>query len=143
MGFDESTRIDGGALDVGPDGALNGILRENALYRVTFSIPKAASPAALADALAYAMREANRFGVTSVQSDDLEATRLDDLEAAIALLRTDGRMTARLYEEVQTPTLPELEAFLKLDRRTGDGDSWYRIGNIKLILDGSLGARTA
>ena len=47
----ESTRIDGGALDVGPDGALNGILRENALYRVTFSIPKAASPAALADAL--------------------------------------------------------------------------------------------
>lgn len=143
MGFDESTRIDGGALDVGPDGALNGILRENALYRVTFSIPKAASPAALADALACAMREANRFGVTSVQSDDLEATRLDDLEAAIALLRTDGRMTARLYEEVQTQTLPELEAFLKLGRRTGDGDSWYRIGNIKLILDGSLGARTA
>lgn len=143
MGYGESTKIDGGRLEIAPDGRLNGIVHENALYKVTFSLPKAGTSEALADLMAHAFSEANRFGVTSVQSDDLEATKLADLDAAIQILRDTGRMTMRLYEEVQTPTLSSLSEFLETGRRTGSGDAWYKIGNIKLITDGSLGARTA
>lgn len=85
----------------------------------------------------------NRFGVTSVQSDDLEATALEELDEAVALLRAQGRMTLRLFEEVQAPTMAALQAFLQRGRRSGAGDAWYKIGNVKLLLDGSLGAGTA
>lgn len=74
--------------------------------------------------LAAAMREMNRFGVTSVQSDDLEATALEELDEAVALLRAQGRMTLRLFEEVQAPTMAALQAFLQRGRRSGAGDAW-------------------
>lgn len=143
LGFDAATRVDGGALDVDEDGELTGVLRENALYRATFSVPKTGSREELAEVLAAAMREMNRFGVTSVQSDDLEATALEELDEAVALLRAQGRMTLRLFEEVQAPTMAALQAFLQRGRRSGAGDAWYKIGNVKLLLDGSLGAGTA
>ena len=39
--------------------------------------------------------------------------------------------------------MPQLQEFLARRLRTGDGDDFFRIGNIKLLTDGSLGARTA
>ena len=40
-------------------------------------------------------------------------------------------------------TLEELEAFIKLGYKTGDGSPFFRIGPFKTITDGSLGGRTA
>jgi predicted amidohydrolase YtcJ len=141
-GFDESTVIQGGVLDRGPGGRLNGILREAALDQIKMKMKK--PDAAMAkDQLRSAMRIMNSHGVTAAQTDDLEGSDLDTLLAAFAALEKEGGMTVRVFEEVQAARMPLLEKFLSRGLRTGDGTEWFRIGNIKLLTDGSLGARTA
>ena len=141
-GFDENTVITGGVLARDENGKLNGILKEAALDRMRRLITEP-SPAMLEAALLHAMQDANRFGLASVQTDDLENASLDAVLAVYHKLETEGRLTLRIYEEIQQPRVPQLQEFLARRLRTGDGDDFFRIGNIKLLTDGSLGARTA
>lgn len=141
-GYDENTVITGGVLACDKNGKLNGILKEAALDGMRRLIPQP-SPAMLEDALLHAMRNANRFGLASVQTDDLESAALDSVIALYHKLEAEGRLTLRIYEEIQQPRVPQLQSFLDRGLRTGDGDDFFRVGNIKLLTDGSLGARTA
>lgn len=141
-GYDENTVITGGVLARDENGKLNGILKEAALDKMRRLIPQP-SPAMLEAALLHAMRNANRFGLASVQTDDLESAALDSVIALYHKLEAEGRLTLRIYEEIQQPRVPQLQSFLDRGLRTGDGDDFFRIGNIKLLTDGSLGARTA
>lgn len=141
-GFDENTVIIGGVLARDENGKLNGILKEAALDGMRRLITEP-SPAMLEAALLHAMQDANRFGLASVQTDDLENASLDTVLAVYHKLETEGRLTLRIYEEIQQPRVPQLQEFLARRLRTGDGDDFFRIGNIKLLTDGSLGARTA
>ena len=141
-GFDENTVITGGVLARDENGKLNGILKEAALDRMRRLITEP-SPAMLEAALLHAMQDANRFGLASVQTDDLESAALDSVIALYHKLESEGRLTLRIYEEIQQPRVPQLQEFLARRLRTGDGDDFFRIGNIKLLTDGSLGARTA
>lgn len=141
-GYDENTVITGGVLARDENGKLNGILKEAALDRMRRLIMEP-SPAMLEAALLHAMQDANRFGLASVQTDDLESAALDSVIALYHKLESEGRLTLRIYEEIQQPRVPQLQEFLARRLRTGDGDDFFRIGNIKLLTDGSLGARTA
>lgn len=141
-GYDETTVITGGVLARDENGHLNGILKEAALDRMRRLITEP-SPAMLEAALLHAMQEANRFGLASVQTDDLENAKLDAVLAVYHKLEAEGKLTIRIYEEIQQPRVPQLQEFLARGLRTGDGDTFFRIGNIKLLTDGSLGARTA
>ena len=141
-GYDENTVITGGVLARDENGKLNGILKEAALDRMRRLITEP-SPAMLEAALLHAMQDANRFGLASVQTDDLESAALDSVIALYHKLESEGRLTLRIYEEIQQPRVPQLQEFLARRLRTGDGDDFFRIGNIKLLTDGSLGARTA
>ena len=141
-GYDENTVITGGVLARDENGKLNGILKEAALDKMRRLIPQP-SPAMLEAALLHAMRNANRFGLASVQTDDLESAALDSVIALYHKLEAEGRLTLRIYEEIQQPRVPQLQSFLDRGLRTGDGDDFFRVGNIKLLTDGSLGARTA
>ena len=141
-GFDENTVITGGVLARDETGKLNGILKEAALDRMRRLITEP-SPAMLEAALLHAMQDANRFGLASVQTDDLENANLDAVLAVYHKLEAEGKLTLRIYVEIQQPRVPQLREFLARGLRTGDGDDFFRIGNIKLLTDGSLGARTA
>ena len=141
-GFDEHTAILGGVLDKNPDGSLNGILREAALDKMRRVIPQP-SGETLVFALRKIMEQANRFGVTSVQTDDLESAKLDTVLELYDEMIQKGQLTLRVYEEIQQPRVPDLNAFLERGLRTGDGNPYFRMGNIKLLTDRSLGARTA
>lgn len=141
-GYDENTVITGGVLARDENGKLTGILKEAALDRMRRLITEP-SPAMLEAALLHAMQDANRFGLASVQTDDLENASLDAVLAVYHKLETEGRLTLRIYEEIQQPRVPQLQSFLDRGLRTGDGDDFFRVGNIKLLTDGSLGARTA
>lgn len=52
-------------------------------------------------------------------------------------------MTVRVYEQCLLPTMKQLEDFLARGYRTGQGSAYFKIGPLKLLSDGSLGARTA
>lgn len=141
-GFGPETEIEGGELDQDETGCLTGVLREAALDRFKQFIPPP-DQAMLTRALTAGIRTANQGGVTSVHSDDLVSVPMEDFLEAVKTLRDQGKFHIRIWEEVEAARLPFLEKLLDRGQRTGDGDCWYRMGNLKLLLDGSLGARTA
>ncbi|MGN0204876.1 MAG: amidohydrolase [Coprococcus sp.] len=141
-GYDARTVVTGGVLDKDEQGDLNGILREAALDKMRRMIPLP-SEETLISGLKKIMAQANSYGITSVQTDDLESTSLDCVIALYKKLIGKHEMTLRIYEEIQQPRVPQLKEFLRMGFRTGDGDEYFKIGNIKLLTDGSLGARTA
>ncbi len=144
-GIDQTAKpVDGGRIVTDESGRPNGVLEEKAIDRVTDIIP-APTVAQLKDSLLLAMAYVNRFGITSVHSDDFMTTKapFEDVIAAYLELKAEGRMTVRVTQQCLLPDLPSLRRFLSLGYNTGWGDEWYRIGPLKLISDGSLGSHTA
>lgn len=144
VGFDENTVIEGegGILEVDASGRLTGVLVETARDVMANRIPKRTAEE-LVPLIRAVFREASSYGVTGMHTDDLEIAPIEAVMAAYRGLRDRGEATVRIWEEVQCPRLPALERFLALGLRTGDGDPYFKIGNIKIFTDGSLGARTA
>ena len=141
-GFHEDTQIPGGVLDKDEEGHLTGILWEAALDEFKIRMP-GIDVSSAKQALVTAMKKANEAGLTSMQSDDTDGVSFDVTLQAYRELETEGNMTVRIFQEIHAPRVPALEEFLNLGLRTGDGSDFFKIGNIKLIADGSLGARTA
>ena len=140
--FDEKTQIPGGVLDKDEKGRLTGILREAALDAFKLRMP-APSLDTIKKVILNTMKEANAAGITSMQSDDTDGVSFRLVSQAYRELEQEGKMTVRIFQEIHAPRIPALKEFLKLGLRTGDGSDFFQIGNIKLITDGSLGARTA
>ncbi len=136
--------VDGGRIVTDETGRPNGVLEENAISLVTTQIP-APDRRQIKDMLLLAMAHVNRYGVTSVQTDDFVTTKapFEEVIAAYLELRAEGRMTVRVTQQCQLPNLETLRRFLSLGYNTGWGDEWFRLGPLKLIADGSLGTRTA
>ncbi len=142
VGFDEGTEIPGGFLEKEESGRLNGRVFEAALGQAKANI-KRPEGEALADLVAAAIREANARGITSMQSDDLDPLTMRGLMDTIDILQARGEMTLRLYEEMQGPHKDEIKLLIKQGAVTGIGSDYFTIGNIKILADGSLGARSA
>ena len=86
------------------------------------------------------------YGVTSVQSDDYCVFRglpWQAVNRAFQELEAAGELTVRVYEQSNFTSVPELQAFMDAGCVTGAGSDLFRIGPLKLLGDGSLGARTA
>ena len=143
-GFDENTVIPGGALDKDAAGRLTGVLREAALDRIKQFAPRL-DRRMVEELLEETGRRFAAVGLTAVHSDDLgpEGTGWDVLREAVDALAARGAMPVRIREEWEAPRPPQLRAILDRGLKSGDGDDWLRLCNIKLIGDGSLGARTA
>lgn len=58
-------------------------------------------------------------------------------------LAEERRLTVRVNEQCQLTDRDQLQQFLEEGYTTNKGDSMFRIGPLKIIGDGSLGARTA
>ena len=116
-------------------GEPSGVLLEDALDVVKRLMPEPSREDVL-EAVRRAIGEALSKGLTCLH---WIAERPEEL-AIIMALRARGELKIRLY--LLFPVWM-LEHLLALGLRTGFGDPWVRIGAVKLILDGSLGARTA
>ena len=125
----------GGTVVRDASGEPTGILKDNAQELVTRIIPEASREMNLRAARA-ALAEAARRGVTSIQDN----SSVDAL-ATYQELRARGELTARMY--VWRYAADALEPLLKAGVRTGLGDEWIRLGALKILSDGSMGAGTA
>lgn len=135
----------GGSFDTDEEGNPTGVFREFGVELMNSAVP-APSKEEIKDLLVLAMRELNRRGVTSVQSDDLAAfpgVPYETVLEAYRELEKEGQMTVRVYEQCLLPTMERLNDFLARGYRTGQGTEIFKIGPLKLLADGSLGARTA
>lgn len=146
LGIDEDTPCpEGGAIDRDETGRLTGVFRDAAMTLVQSRLP-APDRAAIKRMFVSGMQALNAVGVTSCQTDDLCAfanVAWEEVIAACRELEDEGAMTVRVYEQSQFTDPGGLQAFLDAGYRTGVGSPMFRIGPLKLLGDGSLGARTA
>lgn len=146
LGLDASTPVpEGGMIDVDADGTLTGVFRDTAMVLVQSRLPKPTKDD-IKRMIRTACKALNSVGVTSCQTDDLccfENVDWRDVLAAFQEVEQEGGLTVRVYEQSQFTNTKELQAFLDMGCTTGVGSSMFRIGPLKMLGDGSLGARTA
>lgn len=132
----------GGEFEV-VDGKLNGVFKENAINLIYSKVPQP-SVQEIKNMLLKAFEKLNSYGITSVQSDDfLVFENYKDILQAFKELDEENKMSVKVYEQSQFPELHLLKEFLNEGYNTGVGTEYFKIGPLKLMADGSLGARTA
>ena len=140
----ETTQIPGGEI-VLENGQPNGVLFDNAMDLVYAAVPppKKEDIKAMLRAGCQAL---NSYGITSCQSDDycvFQNTPWQVINEAYQEMKADGELTVRVYEQANFTNLPALTAFIAAGNNTGIGTDIFRIGPLKMLGDGALGARTA
>lgn len=139
LGFSKHTHaIPGGEFDVD-----TGIFKEAATYQLAESI----MPASVEDVeryLRHAGKDLAQNGITSVQCDDFAFARnYEDVIAAFSGLARRNELTFRAYQQCRPPAGVSIEEYLAQSYDLSGCEHIYGLGPIKLMADGSLGARTA
>ncbi len=116
-------------------GELNGLLREDALQFVWDAIPEP-SLNELEEACLSASREAVKIGLTGVHWIVGSAREL----LTIQKLKFKEKLPVRVYLGIPVELLDEM---VNLGLLTGFGNNMVKIGFVKILADGSLGAHTA
>ena len=140
----DTPQIPGGEICM-ENGVPNGLLFDNAMDLVYAAVP-APSKDDLKAMLRAACGMLNSYGITSCQSDDygvFQNVPWQALNEAYRELEAEGLLTVRVYEQANFTNLPSLSDFVEAGNITGTGSDYFRIGPLKMLGDGALGARTA
>ena len=140
----DTPQMDGGEI-VMENGEPNGVFLDNAMDLVLDAIP-APGREDVKTMLREAMKALNSYGITSCHSDDYFAFHALDwreVHAAYRELEAAGEMTVRVCEQANFTNTDALAAFISEGNVTGAGSDFFRIGPLKVLGDGALGARTA
>lgn len=141
----DSIQPQGGQFDLDEQGEPNGIFRENALDLVYSCLPQPTREE-LKAMLVNAMQQLNRYGITSSQTDDFVVFHGLDYHEVIEAykeLEQENKLTVRIYQQNHFTCLKDLKQFVEEGGNTGVGSEYFRFGPLKMLGDGSLGARTA
>jgi predicted amidohydrolase YtcJ len=125
---------EGGRIGRDSHGHPDGILYENAMTLVSRVIPEPAVQQ-LAEAIGEAQERLWRMGLTGVHDFDRRACF-----AALQELHSNRQLGLRVLKTIPIESLPEA---IELGLRSGFGDDFLRIGQVKAFADGALGPRTA
>ena len=140
-----TTQVENGHFDIDENGEPLGIFRGNAIKLIEDTIPEP-TVEEIKVQLIKGIKNANSYGITSIHSDDFGIVGENNYENIIMAyeeLKAEGKMTVRVYEQCLLSNLKVFEDFLDKGYKTGYGDDIFKIGPLKLLSDGSLGARTA
>lgn len=98
------------------------------------------------EALRLGCQALNRYGVIASQTDDYTScpgVGWETVDQAYRELEAEGALTVRVYEQCNFHAVDDLKKFHAAGNNTGVGDDHFMHGPLKLLGDGSLGARTA
>ena len=127
------------------NGIPNGVFFDNAMDLVYDAFP-APSREDLKAMIKAGCAAVNAYGITSVQSDDYCVFRnvsWKEINEAFRELEQSGALTVRVYEQANFTDGKALAEFAESGNSTGSGTDFFRIGPLKMLGDGALGARTA
>ncbi len=129
----------GGAVEWGDDGQLNGILREQMTHFLDQAIPdpmenKAFREKIMGEQLAYMAS----LGITSMHTYAAASWRYLEDPEYYARLEVQGQLPLRV-----TVCLDDLETWKQFSTSLLGGGEKIRLGSYKLFCDGSLGSRSA
>lgn len=137
-----SPQVDGGEFYRFEDGEPNGLFSENACGLITSLIPPL-SPERIADNLKAAVKHINSFGITAVQTNDIYGYCIDQMIEGYRILHKNGDGTVRVYHQCGLESPTQIHEFTQKYGTTGTETDFGTIGPLKMLIDGSLGARTA
>ncbi len=144
--IDKNTAMDkGGKIVKDTEGNPIGLFRETARYLIYDIIPDK-SIDDIKRMISMACDDLVKVGITSVQPDDFEAFPSKNFEYIIKAYRElveEDKLPVRVYQQCLLPTIERFNEFHNKGYRYNQGDERYRIGPLKLLIDGSLGPRTA
>ncbi|MDL2212108.1 amidohydrolase [Erysipelotrichaceae bacterium OttesenSCG-928-M19] len=123
----------------------NGLFSESALDYVYQHLPKI-SLDDIKKLIVSFNKHLNSEGITSIHSDDftaLNGVEYTEVIKAYQELAQENKLHVKTYQQCLLPTPEKLNDFLDKGYHTKQDYGNYRIGPLKLLLDGSLGARTA
>lgn len=140
----DTPQVPGGEI-VMENGQPNGVFLDNAMDLITAALP-APTKEEIKTMLRSACAALNARGITGAHSDDYSTFRSvppETVNAAYRELEEAGELTVRVYEQANFTKVEDLREFLEAGNNTGTGTDRFRIGPLKLLGDGALGARTA
>ncbi len=142
-GIDKNTKAaEGGEIYRDAEGVPNGLVSENALPQI-YSILPPLTPQMVADRLSLAMAKAAEYGITTLQTNDIDTEEWQIIHEGIKLLYKTNPKAVRSCQQVTFTNPEDYEKFIAMGTKTGSGDDMLRYGPLKMYSDGSLGARTA
>ena len=127
------------------NGIPNGIFFDNAMDLILPNIP-APDREIIKNMIRSACQALNAYGITSCQTDDycvFHNLPWKEVNEAFRELEADGKLTVRVYEQANLTSLQTLQEFVEAGNTTGVGSDFFRIGPLKMLGDGAIGARTA
>lgn len=143
LGVDENTYVDGGVIELGPDGKPNGVFNENATRLIKEAIPKKEiqdRENEFLKAVSYAVS----MGLTSIQSCDIMESDFQNMFDLISSIYKNKKTRLRYSHQFNFQKIEDFEKYLNTEFKTGVYDEKYLSrGALKLFKDGSLGGRTA
>jgi predicted amidohydrolase YtcJ len=127
--------VEGGVVERDESGEPTGVLREEAAWRFRERFPSVSDDEWL-DVTRAGIKLAHSRGVTAIHDKDgwIGAPRI------FQRLTERRGLTLRVWQSLPWRKLPELEA---LGLRSGVGDKFFRLGYLKVFMDGTLGSQTA
>ena len=135
----------GAFAEVDETGAPNGVVKENVLDDIKAAIPSVGlSP--LMEQVVQSQHDLLAEGLTSIQSDDFKYAPDEEPYALMDGLRElaeRGALKLRFAEQALLTEPETLEEFFTRGGACFGGGDRFRISTVKLLADGSLGARTA
>lgn len=145
LGITEETKSPEGGSIGQETGVLDGRFYDNAMDLVYDAIP-VPDKETLKNMIRLSCKELNAYGITSCQTDDYCLYRnipWQTVNEAYQELEASGELTVRVYEQANFTCLIELKKFVEAGNNTGVGTNLFKIGPLKMLGDGALGARTA
>lgn len=140
----DTPQPEGGCIGMDEEGP-DGRFFDNAMDLVYHAIP-VPDKEGIKNRIRLACRALNSYGVTSSQTDDYCMYRdvpWQTVNEAYRELEAEGELTVRVYEQCNFTELSELKAFVEAGNVTGSGTELFKVGPLKMLGDGALGARTA
>lgn len=124
----------GGQIQRDASGVPTGILFEKAMELVTKVIPEPSLDRSIR-AIRRAQSHLWQYGITGLH--DFDGSRCFQ---ALQMLHRKNELGLRVIKNIP---IDDSEHAIGFGLRTGFGDDWIRIGNVKIFADGALGHRTA
>lgn len=132
---DNTPSPEGGQIDRNTTtGKLTGLIREKAVEEFLKLLPKETRREWI-NSIRTATPHFHKFGITSVHTME----GLDEFKTLSYLNETEG-LNLRFYTLVAKSSLDD---FSDNNLKTGSGDEFLRVGQLKIFLDGTLGSQTA
>ena len=137
--MDEDSMVEGGTIDFE-----HGFLEETAITVLHEAWPKETEES-IRRSILRGQKECSKYGITAVGSDDFMSITHDWQLVLDVFLKMAyrGELTVRVNEQCEFPSPEAFAQFLDEGYTMDVGDDLFRIGPLKIIADGSLGARTA